>query len=149
MGNPSRDPFGKLRAGREGALACPLIRIQNQTTACSRARLGQTVATRFGRLLLLFDGDDAATLVVTALGADAVRELLFMTLPALDQVGRGKKVVRAPFPLAGMGMSAFWIWHSISWGADRKQAPEKSRRKTHGIPPSGTVAADSQPGREK
>ena len=48
-----------------------------------------------------------------------------MTLLALDQTCRNKKVVRPPLSLAGMRMSAFRICHAVSLGSRVESVPEK------------------------
>ena len=48
-----------------------------------------------------------------------------MTLLALDQTCRNEKVMRPPFSLAGMRMSAFRICHAVSLGSRVESVPEK------------------------
>ena len=61
-----------------------------------------------------FNFDHAPPFVVSALGADAVRQALLMALRAFAEGWRGQKIVRAALALPRMGMSAFWIRHYLS-----------------------------------
>ena len=65
-------------------------------------------------LLLFVDGFDLACVVVTAVRADAMRRLGLLTLRA-QPGGRGPQRIMSPaLRGAGLGMSAFWIWHLSS-----------------------------------
>ena len=61
-----------------------------------------------------FNFDHAPPFVVSALGADAVRQALLMALRTFTQRRRSQKIVRAALALPRMGVSAFWIRHNLS-----------------------------------
>jgi hypothetical protein len=66
------------------------------------------------KLGLLFDLEDFAAFIVSALRAGAMRHFLFVTVRALGKRMLRERVVRAPCRGALLGMSAFRIWHFIS-----------------------------------
>jgi hypothetical protein len=68
-------------------------------------------AGKGGRLFLIFHFDDFASLVITALGARAMRHLRLMTIGALRSRVRSEKVMRAPGRRTPLGMSPFRICH--------------------------------------
>jgi hypothetical protein len=63
------------------------------------------------RLLLLFDFENVAALIVSAFGAGAMRHFSLVAVRALAQRMLGKKVMRAPPRGASFGVTSFWIWH--------------------------------------
>jgi hypothetical protein len=64
-----------------------------------------------GGLNGLFDLNDFTALVMTTLGAGAVRELGFVTVGALADSGCGEVIVSAPESGALLGVSPFRICH--------------------------------------
>ena len=84
-------------------------------------RLGRAVGThriqrdhaRHGvyELAGFFDVEDFASLIVTALGAGAVRHLLLVTVGALGKGMAFQSVMGAPGGSALLGVSTFWIRH--------------------------------------
>src|SRR5882672_6981446 len=66
------------------------------------------------KLGLLFDLEDFAALVVSALRADAVRQLLLVTVGTLGERVLGERVVGAASRCAFLRVSAFRIWHDDS-----------------------------------
>src|SRR5687768_4554563 len=63
--------------------------------------------------LFLVDRPDLPLAVVAAMGADAVRRLRLVALRAEAGGGRPERDVRAPFGGACLGVSAFWVRHSL------------------------------------
>jgi hypothetical protein len=62
-------------------------------------------------LLIFFDLDDFATLVIPALRADGVRETHLTAVAALDELGHNEGVVGAPAVAASLRKFAFWLWN--------------------------------------
>jgi hypothetical protein len=63
------------------------------------------------RLGVGLDGDDSATLVLAALLASAVRELLFAAVGAIGSSGGSKEVVAATLGGTLLGVAALRIRH--------------------------------------
>lgn len=57
------------------------------------------------------DGEDGATLVLAALGADAMGELVLATVGAKADAGGREEVVAAALGGALLGVAPFWIRH--------------------------------------
>jgi hypothetical protein len=60
--------------------------------------------------LLFFDFDNLAAFEVTAIWTHTMRQALFATVAANDQVGSGQCIVRAAAVTASRGMFPFWLW---------------------------------------
>jgi hypothetical protein len=75
------------------------------------------------RLSVGFDGNDGAALVLSALLASAVRELLFAAVGAIGSSGGGEEVVAATLGGTLLGVAALRIRHGeTSSRAERTRA---------------------------
>ena len=66
------------------------------------------------RLAGFFDVQNFTALIVTALGAGAMRHLALVAVGALGERVAFQCVVRATSAGARFGVSPFWIWHDSS-----------------------------------
>ena len=64
--------------------------------------------------LFLINRAGLTSLVVAAVGAHAMRRLLFVTMRALGEADRLERVVRAALGRTRLGVSSFWIRHRQS-----------------------------------
>src|SRR3954462_973834 len=80
-----------------------------------------------GMLTGFLAGDDFASLVLTALGADAMGKLALMAVGALRSADRGEEVVGAALGGTLLGVAAFGVLHCVFlsklacaslWGCD-------------------------------
>jgi hypothetical protein len=62
-----------------------------------------------------FNVEDFAPLIVTALGAGAMRHFLLVTVGTLGKAVRLQGVVGTPGGSAFLGVSTFWIRHGIKF----------------------------------
>jgi hypothetical protein len=88
-------------------------------------RITETAEKPYG-LCCVFDGYDGYALVLTALLAGTVRQLLLATVRAVGDAGRSQEVVATTLGSALFGMAPFWIRHdeTSSWTCENQESSQ-------------------------